>query len=366
MGELTIEFEKQFAEWQGRKYAVMVNSGSSANLILIQALKNLEILKEKDKVAFSGLTWSTNIMPIIQMGFEPIPIDIDKETLNINMNDLFEKANGIKCLFLTNVLGFMPKDYHEIKMFCEDRNILLLEDCCESINSEIKAINDCKFEHALKVGNLGEASTFSFYCAHPVSTIEGGMIVTDDKNLYDMIKVCRAHGWIRNLDEKKKKKLKRIHCYKKDMENYTFIDLGYNLRPTEINAFLGLCQLPYFEEIANIRQSNFIEIMETYEQNEDFIKFDYSHLARICNFAIPLLCKTEQIKNKYLKRFEQNGIETRSIIAGDITLQPFWKKYIKKDYYLKNTRFIHHCGFYFANNTDLTKEDLNLIKSCLI
>ena len=222
------KFEKSFSEYQGREYAVLFNSGSSANLALIQALLNLKKLKRGDEIGFSALTWATNVMPLVQLGLDPVPIDISLNNLNVNSGNflkVLEKKINLKSLFITNLLGFCG-DLDKIKEVCEERGlekIILLEDNCESLGSIYKN---------KKLGNFGFASTYSFFVGHHLSTIEGGMVCTDDKSLYEMLSMVRAHGWGRSLDPKNRKDLQKKNNIEDFYENYTFYTLGYNLRPT--------------------------------------------------------------------------------------------------------------------------------------
>ena len=203
MGDECLKFEKNFSRKQKRKRSVFVSNGSCANLLLLQALINMGRLEVGDKVLFSSLTWATNVMPIIQLGLVPVPLDCEINTLNTSSRTLKEelkKDKDVKCLFLTNALGFCD-DIDEISKVCKDRGILLLEDNCESLGSEYKG---------KLLGNFGYASTFSFFVGHHLSTIEGGMIVTDDEYLYEMLVMARSHGWSRsNSKEFISKKIQR-------------------------------------------------------------------------------------------------------------------------------------------------------------
>ena len=167
---------------------MMFNSGSSANLALLSSLQQIGFLKEGDNIGFSTLTWATNVMPMIQLGFNPVPIDVNLDTFNINEDDLLKKIYRLKAVFITNALGFCS-DLDMIKKICEDNHILLLEYNCESLGSVYKGV---------KLGNFGLASTFSFFVGHHLSTIEGGMVCTDDYVLYNVLKSVREHGWLRN------------------------------------------------------------------------------------------------------------------------------------------------------------------------
>lgn len=359
MGKLCEEFEYKFAKFQDRKYAILFNSGSSANLALIQALKNLNFLKNNDNVGFSALTWATNVMPIIQLGLKPIPIDIEIETMNISDETILKRLKdiNIKALFITNVLGFTG-NLSEIKKLCDKKNIILLEDNCEALGTEL---------YNGKSGNFGLASTFSFYVAHHMSTIEGGMVCTDYDDLAVMLKMVRAHGWDRNLDDSDKEFYRNKYKVKDNFYgNYTFYDLGYNLRPTEITGFIGLKQLDVINRSNRRRLEIYREIYEVYERNNDFIKHSSKHIKFLSPFAFPVICKTKELREKYLNKFNKNKIETRPLIAGNITRQPFFVKYIKKKYNLQNADFIHKNAFYFGIYPEMNKKEISLIKNTLI
>lgn len=355
MGEQCASFEKKFAEKQGRKYAVYVANGSVANLLLIQALLNIGLLKKGDRVGFSALTWSTNVMPIIQLGLVPVAIDCNPETLNISPQELNEKISELDALFLTNVLGFSD-DISAIKKICDDKGILFLEDNCESMGS----IVDDK-----QLGNFGLASTFSFFVGHHLSTIEGGMVCTDDEEVYINLVLSRAHGWDRNLSEDQQNNLRKKHGINNFYARYTFYDIASNFRPTEINGFIGNTQIQYWDEIVTKRANNFDRFLSAQKANEDFMALDLSHMDLISNFAMPIICKTKDLSNVYRKKFEDFGVEIRPIIAGNITHQPFYRKYVTDVTPLPNSDFIHENGFYFGNNPELTNDEVNSLCTLL-
>lgn len=355
MGEECKKFEQAFSQKQERKHALFVSSGSSANLLLIQALLNLGILKKGDKVGFSALTWATNVMPIIQLGLVPIAIDCELDSLNISPEILKQHIDDIRCLFLTNVLGFSD-NIDEIRQLCVQKNIILLEDNCESLGSRTKGI---------LLGNFGLASTFSSFVGHHLSTIEGGFVCTDDNDLYNMLALTRAHGWDRNLSSETQQALRAQNNIDDFFAKYTFYDLAYNARPTEINGFLGNIQIQYWDEIVNKRAENFKRFQEAIESNSDFIPLNLKHMDLVSNFAMPVVCKNKEDFNNYKKRFEEKQVEIRPIIAGNITRQPFYKKYVSGIKECKNADFIHEYGFYFGNNPEMTEEELNLITSLL-
>ncbi len=352
------EFERKFALYQERKYAILFNSGSSANLALLQSLVSLNILKKGDTVGFSALTWATNVMPIIQMGLVPVPIDCDPKTLNVMSYTLEErlKSTELQALFITNALGFTG-DLENIKKMCIENDVLLIEDNCESLGSVLRSE---------KAGNFGLASTFSFYVAHHLSTIEGGMVCTDDENLDQMLRIVRAHGWDRNLSASQQVSWRERHKIENEFfAKYSFYDLGYNLRPTEITGFLGLYQLQFLEEAIKIRERNYLRIEKQMQQNADLMPVDHSHLSRLSNFAIPIICKTPEKREQYKSKFEQADIEIRPMIAGNMQRQPFYGKYVYRAFDLPGANFIHNCGFYCGNYPEMTQEDLSIISDCL-
>src|SRR4030043_1800791 len=229
MGKECRKFERQFAKKQNRKHAVFVSSGSMANLILLQSLMNLNYLKKSDNVGASALTWSTNIMPIIQLGMNPVVFDCEIENLNLSSKILKKKVQNIKALFLTNALGFSA-DIDKIAEFCKQKNIILIEDNCESLGSKTAG---------KLLGNFGLASTFSTFVGHHLSTVEGGMICTDDEKLYEMLLMARAHGWDRNLPSAKQNLWREKNNIDKFYAKYTFFHLAYKRGPTEMQALIG-------------------------------------------------------------------------------------------------------------------------------
>lgn len=359
MDSKCFEFEKAFAKYQGRKHAVLFNSGGSANLALLQSLKNLSRLKNDDAVGFSALTWSTNTMPIFQMGLQAVAIDCEPATLNVTSANLEERLSTteLQALFITNALGFAG-DLDKIRDICRDKGIILLEDNCEALGTELKSG---------KTGNFGLASTFSFFVAHHMSTIEGGMVCTDDDELAEMLKIVRANGWDRNLTSAEQFKWRKKFGIRSEFEaKYTFYDLGFNMRPTEITGFIGLYQMQFLDENIAKRESNFKRLEEIAKQNPELKPFNLPYLSKISNFAFPVLCNTPELKNKYLSQFSGAGIEIRPMIAGNIQKQPFYQKYAKSLFELPGTDFIHDCGFYCGNYPELTEAELETIGSCLL
>lgn len=351
------KFEKRFANWQGRKHCIFLNSGSSGNLAVIQALINLGKIKKGDFVGFSALTWSTNVMPLIQLGLNAIPIDVEMGTLNVSSEKVLKvlKRFPIKVLFITNLLGFC-EDLEVIKEVCEKEKILLLEDNCESLGTVYRG---------KKLGNFGLASTVSFYVGHHMSTIEGGAVCTDSESLATMLRLVRAHGWDRNLSLGHQNRIR--HKFKVNStfySRYTFYDLGYNLRPTEINGFLGNIQLQYLDEIIKKRRDNFMKMaLPIYAMSDKYYPIKYDHIDYLSNFAVPVVCKSKPIRDELVSRCE-GVIEIRPIVGGDMTKQPFFHKHMQRFVDItknSNASIIHEQGLYFGNNPELTEKEINTV-----
>ena len=352
MGEQCDLFEKRFADWQGRKYAVLFNSGSSANLALWQAVKNLHWVNESKPVGFSALTWATNVMPLIQLGFDPIPIDVSLFNLNVTLDTL--KDEHIEALFLTNALGFSG-DIDFISQWCQENNIMLFEDNCESLGS---------VKGDVKLGNYGVASTFSFYVGHQLSTIEGGMVCTDSNILYGRLKMVRSHGWNRDVDDDFKEQLEGFHGIDDFHSKYTFYCNAYNLRPTEITGFLGNYQLNYIDEIIKQRNDNYNRFFEASYDNPDISKI-CPRMKVNSNFAYPFILKDKETFLKYKQKAIDADIEIRPMLGGDITRQPFYDFYHRGYKKMENARFISDNGFYLPNNPELTEDEIKTIEGVL-
>lgn len=352
-------FEKEFAKYQGRDDAILFNSGGSANLAILQALKNLGRLKDGDAVGFSALTWSTNVMPIIQLGMQPIIIDCDHTTLNVMSWNLEKRLSEqpLAALFITNALGFTG-DLHAIKQICQEKNIILIEDNCESLGTDLQGV---------KAGNFGIASSFSFFVAHHMSTIEGGMACTNDADLAQMLRIVRANGWDRNLTSDQQQSLRSQYGIPSDFAaKYAFYDLGYNLRPTEITGFLGANQLKLVTGSVESRQRNYAFLEAFVKNNDDLIMLNHDHISTLSNFAFPVVCRTPALRKRYMDKFIDAGIEIRPMIAGNMQKQPFYAKYVAYTYDLPATDLLDTCGFYCGNYPELTDGDLKTIGNCLL
>lgn len=343
-GKLTLKFEKKFSLYQKRKYSVFVNSGSSANLLMLSSLIESGRLKNNRAVA-AGVAWVTTISPFIQYNFNVSLCDCDQNNLGVDVSH-FEylcKKNKPAIAIIVNVLGH-PNDYYKIKRICKKYNVILIEDSCEALGTSINKKN---------IGTKGIAASHSFYYGHHISTIEGGMVTTDDFELYNLMLSIRSHGWSRDINKNVKNKLLKKYNVDEFRNLYTFYYPGYNFRSTEINAFLGLKQLRKINKISITRNRNFYYYKQ-YLPN--FYSQNTSH-DLISSFAYGTLVENRLEVYKYLKKF---NIESRPLICGNIGRHPFW---IRKNGItsLKNADLVHENGLYLPNNFNLKKNDIKYI-----
>ena len=345
-GNLTLEFEKKWSEWLGVKYSVFVNSGSSANLAAIYSLLLSGKLKN-NKIVVPAVSWVTTVTPTIQLGMEPIMCDCDIDNLGLNINHLKEiiKNDNPSAIILVHVLG-IPNHMDEILKLCKENDILLIEDTCESIGS--------KYNDKL-LGTLGDLSTFSFYFGHHMSTIEGGMISTNDEDLYHILLSIRSHGWDRDLPKEKQNSLREKYGVDKFRSLYTFYYPGFNLRSTDLQAYIGLGQLEKLDIIVENRNKNFIRYKN--EIKNTFWNVSEPKGSFISNFSFPII--TKNIK-ELTEQLVSNNIECRPLICGSINEHPFWyERYGKQN--LPNSKLVHNYGLYLPNNHQMTDEEISKV-----
>mgnify|MGYP001486052510 FL=1 len=355
MNKITKEFERKFAKYIGSKYALMVNSGSSANLLALFALINPMFkgkLKSNDECLIPAICWSTSLWPIIQAGLKPKFVDVNLETFNIDLNDLKKKiTKKTKAVLTVHVLG-NSTNMDELKKIIKKNNLTLIEDTCESLGSKYKS----KF-----LGSFGRFGTFSFYVSHQISAGEGGMIVCDNYEDYKIIHSLRAHGWDRGLN--------------KNPNNFNFINSGFNLRPMDVTAAIGLNQFKRMNKMINTRSSNRKKIIDSLKKSKkwtnqlDFLK----PIKKLTPswFGLPILINKKFIrnKNKYLNYLKKNGIETRPIISGNFLNQPAAKLYkLKKgNNFFKNADEIEKRGFFIGLHTQkINQSTIKLLTNKLL
>lgn len=358
MGDECKKFEEAFAKKQNCSHAIFVNSGSSANLVLIQAFLNTGRLKKGDMIGVSALTWSTNIMPLIQLGLQPFLVDCEIDTLNVSSRTLMQALEiqpNMKAFFITNTLGLCD-DIGEISKLCDDKGMVFFEDNCESLGSVIGN---------KLLGNYGIASTFSFFVGHHLSTLEGGMICTNDSELRNHIVIARAHGWDRSLDVETQKEIRARYGVNGFYAKYTFYDLGYNLRPTEINGFLGNNQIVYWDEMVNKRYQNFTRLHQSIKGNDNLLPLRFEHMDVVSSFAMPVIIRDASLVDFYKTKFTDAEVEIRPMIAGNMARQPFYRKHVGNPGNQPNADFIHKNSFYFANNPELTVDEIEILNSLI-
>jgi CDP-6-deoxy-D-xylo-4-hexulose-3-dehydrase len=345
-GPLTVEFEKKWSDWLGVKYSVFVNSGSSANLAAIYSLLLSGRLKN-NKIVVPAVSWVTTVTPATQLGLTPIMCECDMDNLGLDINHLKQIISQEKpsAIILVHVLGF-PNHMDEILTLCKENDILLVEDTCESMGSAY---------NGKKLGTMGDLSTFSFYFGHHMSTIEGGMISTNDEDLYHILLSIRSHGWDRDLPEEKQISLRKKYNVDEFRSLYTFYYPGFNLRSTDLQAFIGLEQLNKIDEIVTNRNRNYNIYKE--KINNKYWNINPPSNSYISNFSFPII--TENIK-KLTEELINNNIECRPLICGSINEHPFWyERYGKQS--LPNAEIVHKYGLYLPNNHQMTEDEINKV-----
>jgi CDP-6-deoxy-D-xylo-4-hexulose-3-dehydrase len=346
--ELTQEFEQKWAEYIGTKYSVFVNSGSSANLLMVYALK--EMGKLKGKVIVPSVGWITTISPLIQFGIEPIMVDADKKTFGIDLEqtEFLLKTEDISAIMFVQVLG-VPHYKEELLNLSKKYNVPLLEDGCAALGSS--------YEDGTMVGQVGDMSTFSFYFGHQFSTIEGGMINTNDEDLYHMLLVLRSHGWGKDLPNDLYKQLMEKNDIDPFHEPFTFLMPGFNLRSTDLQAFIGLRQLEKADWISEMRTENHIEYAKQLDGHFEFQDWGNDNP---CSISFGALAESKEHRKEVVNRLVENGIETRIFSAGNLGLHPFWvNRY--GEFHGEVADKIHSRGFFLPNYPELEIDDIYYI-----
>lgn len=349
-----IEFEKKWSKWLGVKYSIFVNSGSSANFLTIAALKNFTNKKE---IIVPSLTWISDIVSVIQNGFKPIFTDINLSNLSMREEDIINKINkNTAAVFITHAQGFNGLTNKILKIL-KKKKIILLEDVCESHGAKM---------NNKKLGTFGFASNFSFYYAHHLSTIEGGMICTNNKKFYEMIKMYRSHGMLREAGNKKFEQV-NIKKYPKLSSKFIFMFPGYNMRSNEISAVIGINQLKRLDSNNRKRIQNLNFYLSKLDGNIYFKNF---MLKGSCNYAFPIILNKNFVskRDKLEKLMNRYGIEFRRGNAGggNQLRQPYLDKFRPKNFYdFKNVEHVHFFGYYIGNFPDLSKNKIFRITKIL-
>lgn len=346
-GDITIEFEKKWSDKIGVNKTTFVNSGSSAILLALAALKESGKLKN-NKIIVPSLSWLTDVSSPMQLGMEVILCDCNLSDLSVDINHLKQliKEEDPSSLILVSVLGLVP-NMTEIVNICNENDIVLIEDVCESMGS--------KFGDKY-LGTFGDVSVFSLYYGHHLSTIEGGLICTNDSELNDIIVSMRSHGWDRDWSKEKQKEYRTKYNIDDFNSLYTFYYPGFNFRSTDLQAFIGVTQIDKLDTFSINRERNFKLYNNNININDLTIDIDSKNF--ISNFAYPIVSKNRE---SIVKRLIENNIEVRPLIAGSMARNPFWKGRVDN---LPNCDTINSYGFYIPNHQNLTEE--NILKICKI
>lgn len=346
------EFEAAWSEWLGVKYSVFVNSGASANLLTMAILKIRH--PEGGEVIVPPLTWISDVASVLQNGFTPVFVDIDPQSLAMDAKKIIEKLNSkTRAVFLTHVQGFDGLTDELIDELAK-RNIPLIEDVCESHGAT---------HHGKKVGSIGWVSNFSYYYAHHMSTIEGGMVCTNDPEVYQQVRMLRSHGMVREASDPAVK-AEYVETYPDLNPDFIFAYPAYNVRNTELGGILGLSQLKRLDENVTKRTKNliyFLNKIDPQKYRTDF-KVDGSS-----NYAFNLILKKpdDGFANRLMEKLRSSGIEFRrgSAGGGNQVRQPYLKGIVPKDYHKEfpETDHIHFYGFYIGNFPDLQLSEIDEI-----
>ena len=356
MGKFVAEFENKFSDYNRSKYSVMVNSGSSANLLAVAALFFMRNnpLKRGDEVIVPAVSWSTTYSPLQQYGLKLKFVDIDINTLNYDLDKLSNAVSDTTRLIVAvNLLG-NPNDFDQIQKIINKRDIIVLEDNCESLGASY---------NSKKTGTIGLLGTFSSFFSHHISTMEGGVICTDNEELYQIIKSLRAHGWTRNLDKN------NLLCKKSENdfeESFRFILPGYNVRPLEFSGAIGLEQLNKLPSFIDQRRKNHIVFNNLFKDDKRFILQKEIGKSSWFGFSM-VLSKTSGLKRQtVLDRLKKNNIDYRPIVSGNFCNSESLKYY---DYEIhetvENAEYIDKNGFFVGNHHYDLKENIEFLKKIL-
>lgn len=298
-----------------------------------------------------AVTWPTNIGPVIQNGLKPVFVDVNLKDLAFDYERLEKSiSKNTRAIFVTHLIG-IPADMPLIMKIVGDRPIAILEDCCESQGATIDSQN---------VGNFGIGSTFSFYWGHHMTTVEGGMICTEDEELYKMLLLKRSHGFARELPFKYHEEIKKV--YKNIDFKFLFLTDGFNMRNTELHAEIGLGQLKKVDNYIKTRNSNYAYFMELCRKYDELILLKSRGVS---SFSLPFIFKDRIKKEQFQEFITKHGIESRPLISGNLLLQPFLKTYYDPGDF-KNADFIHNNSFYIGNNQFVNEEKLRTLNKIMV
>lgn len=354
MGSLTKEFEQKWSDWIGKKYSVFCNSGSSANLLMYYALMLSGRLDNK-KVIVPSVGWVTSIAPAIQFGLEPIMCEAARDTFGLDLHHLESllRTHEPATVMMVQVLG-VPNNMEKVLALQQKYNFILLEDACAAMGSNYLD---------QKVGSFGDMASFSFYFGHQISTIEGGMVSTSDPKLHDLLLMLRSHGWSKDLEQKTHQSLVRKHKVDDFHRPFVFYVPGFNVRSTDLNAFLGIRQLDKMDWLIGRRYEN--HQLYRAKLGKYFSFQEYEPNSTICSIHFGLLAESPEQRRKIVSALVENGVETRIFSAGNLGLHPFWAERYRESHFPVADQ-VHNCGLFLPNNPSLGEVDIDYICSIVI
>tara|TARA_R100001082_G_scaffold33565_2_gene17408 strand:+ start:15953 stop:17134 length:1182 start_codon:yes stop_codon:yes gene_type:complete len=353
-GDKVKEFENKWSEWLGVKHSVFVNSGTAANELTMLSLKHL--YPEGGEVIIPPLTWVSDVNSVLFSGFNPVFVDINLNNLSFDLDKLKGAINeNTKAIFVTHVLGLNALS-DSLLQLCVDNNILLIEDVCESHGATF---------NTKKLGSVGFASNFSFYFAHHMSTIEGGIVSTNDDYFYQLCRSLRSHGMVREFTDKNLIKKYAVD-YPDLNQDFVFIGPAHNFRSTEINAVLGLCQLDRLDSNNQKRIENFQHFVDKLDSKKYHTNFE---MDGQCNYAFIVIMKEPdfEVRDKIENLLTENGIEFRRGLSGggNQLRQPYFKNKKIDLSQFPNVEHIHNFSWYIGNYPTLEREKINTLINLL-
>lgn len=352
-GCLTLEFENKWAKYIGTKYSVFCNSGSSANLLMTYAALQSRKLPN-NKIVVPSVGWITTVAPAMQFGMQPIMVGADKDTFGIDLDQLEQVCikEQPSVVIYVQVLG-VPHYKERLLKLKEKYGFILLEDACAALGA--------RYSDGTMVGQVGDMSSFSFYFGHQLSTIEGGMVNTNSKELYDLLIMLRSHGWGKDLDQQAYDSLIDKNNVDDFHKPFTFFVPGFNVRATDLQAFIGIRQVEKAEWVSERRNANHVR----YAKNlKNIVKFQNWYDHKPVSISFGALADSTEHRKEIVNRLVANGVETRIFSAGNLGRHPFWKN-MYGEFNDNVSNMIHERGFFVPNDPSLTEEEVDFISSLI-
>ena len=353
-GTVTCDFESRWSSWLNSPHSIFCNSGSSANLLMYYALLASGRLRNK-KVIVPSVGWVTSIAPAIQFGYEPIMCEADSETFGLDLDHLetLLKQHQAQTVMLVQVLG-VPHKMRELMALKARYEFVLLEDACAAIGATYEG---------RRVGSFGDMGSFSFYFGHQMSTIEGGMVSTNDPKMRDLLLMLRSHGWSKDLDRATHHSLVTRYDIDDFHSPFVFYEPGFNLRSTDLSAFIGIGQLEKLDWMTEQRRQNHARYLA--RLSGSFYVQRHPADSEVASISVGLLAESRQQRQRIVQALSARGVETRIFSAGNLGLHPFWmSRYGAASFPVADR--IHHCGFFLPNHPSLSEEDIATISTVVL